>query len=750
MDLFKLSAKIGMDTTEFERGMKASKESMQQAKKSYNEYMSDVAKMAAELRKLEGLDQGAAMKKAYASIEKEQYDLTERTRKVVDATEEVGEATEEATGKAKRHWWQLGETVNDTGQQVKASTIMLGHWMYDLTKKAAGIGTSLVKTGLSYNSQMEDYTTNFRVMLGSMAAAEAKVEELKSMAAKTPFAMEDLADATQTLLAFGVQTDKTTSVMTRLGDISLGNAQRFSSLSNAYGKAAAQGKLTGEVVQMMVDAGFNPLLLIAQETGEAMTDLQKRMSAGAVSVDELDLALKRATSEGGQFYRGMEEASKTLSGQLSTLEDNWNAFMGEAMAPVNEQLSSKILPKAIESLDKLSDALFGVGEDAESAKKKLFLNTEGEEIDPSANLLTWINNLMATWTDGLTEDQTTIDSFVSQFNENTNSIRTALQARLYNLSDPVALEEMQAIELKIGQIDSMQARVDELLTKRAGGYITPEEEAELQSIIATLQTMQTELEAATTFESNIVTPWERLVTSAGSMVTDGIDKLADFFEWCAEDGKNAKKVVDGMYVALAGIAGLKVGGLLGAIVGATGMALMTRLDEIASKAANAHLQLLKLTGKTPEGTEVEYSSEGLTVNGRLYPSSLADSAQTGEVIQTGPNTGVIVPSGGGERSTATKHATGLDYVPYNEYPAILHEGEAVLTKMEATQWRSGGFTQPEKIDYNRLAETIVSAFAASGIGFSIGGRELATLTAGDNTRAINARQNDINIGRLRF
>ena len=284
MDLFKLSAKMGMDTTEFERGMKASKESMQQAKKSYNEYMSDVAKMAAELRKLEGLDQGAAMKKAYASIEKEQYDLTERTRKVVDATEEVGEATEEATGKTKRHWWQLGETVKDTGQQVKASTIMLGHWMYDLTKKAAGIGASLVKTGLSYNSQMEDYTTNFRVMLGSMAAAEAKVEELKSMAAKTPFAMEDLADATQTLLAFGVQTGKTTSVMTRLGDISLGNAQRFSSLSNAYGKAAAQGKLTGEVVQMMVDAGFNPLLQISQETGESMTELQTRMSAGAGSI----------------------------------------------------------------------------------------------------------------------------------------------------------------------------------------------------------------------------------------------------------------------------------------------------------------------------------------------------------------------------------------------------------------------------------------------------------------------------------
>lgn len=33
-------------------------------------------------------------------------------------------------------------------------------------------------------------------------------------------------------------------------------------------------------------------------------------------------------------------------------------------------------------------------------------------------------------------------------------------------------------------------------------------------------------------------------------------------------------------------------------------------------------------------------------------------------------------------------ATGLDYVPYDEFPARLHEGEAVLTKQEARSWRA--------------------------------------------------------------
>lgn len=39
---------------------------------------------------------------------------------------------------------------------------------------------------------------------------------------------------------------------------------------------------------------------------------------------------------------------------------------------------------------------------------------------------------------------------------------------------------------------------------------------------------------------------------------------------------------------------------------------------------------------------------------------------------------------------AGSFATGLNYVPYDEFPAILHKGEAVLTAEEAAVWRNGG------------------------------------------------------------
>lgn len=60
------------------------------------------------------------------------------------------------------------------------------------------------------------------------------------------------------------------------------------------------------------------------------------------------------------------------------------------------------------------------------------------------------------------------------------------------------------------------------------------------------------------------------------------------------------------------------------------------------------------------------------------------------------------------------HADGLTYVPYNGYPARLHEGERVLTASEARGYGQGvsvsvtvnGLTVREEADVDRIAETL--------------------------------------------
>ena len=208
-------------------------------------------------------------------------------------------------------------------------TVAAGQMIADFAKQASSKLAEVVKSGVDYNATMESYLTNCKVMLGSEEAAATKLSEIRKMAASTPFSLDDLTGGTQTLLQFGIAADDTTGVLKRLGDISLGNAEKLQTLTRAYGKMSSAQKVTLENVNMMIDAGFNPLNQICDATGESMSDLYKRISDGKVSFSELEAAVEAATSQGGQFYNGMLEASQTFSGRMSTLKDNVSALTGE-------------------------------------------------------------------------------------------------------------------------------------------------------------------------------------------------------------------------------------------------------------------------------------------------------------------------------------------------------------------------------------------------------------------------------------
>ena len=233
-------------------------------------------------------------------------------------------------------------------------TVAAGQMIADFAKKAASELSNVVKSGVEYNATMQSYLTNFKVMLGSEEQAAAKLAEIRKMAASTPFSLDDLTSGTQTLLQFGIAVDDTTGVLQQLGDISLGNADKLQTLVRAYGKMSSAQKVTLENVTMMIDAGFNPLNQICTATGESMADLYKRISDGKVSFAELESAVSSATSQGGQFYNGMLEASQTFSGRMSTLKDNVSALTGELTGGLFEALGElvvKVNEAAVSFLD---------------------------------------------------------------------------------------------------------------------------------------------------------------------------------------------------------------------------------------------------------------------------------------------------------------------------------------------------------------------------------------------------------------
>lgn len=275
-------------------------------------------------------------------------------------------------------------------------TIAAGQMIADFAKQASSKLAEVVKSGVDYNATMESYLTNFKVMLGSEEAAATKLSEIRKMAASTPFSLDDLTSGTQTLLQFGIAADDTTGVLQRLGDISLGNAEKLQTLTRAYGKMSSAQKVTLENVNMMIDAGFNPLNQICDATGESMSDLYKRISDGKVSFSELEAAVEAATSQGGQFYNGMLEASQTFNGRLSTLTDNAKALLGALSDSLYSSLSD-LLPVANDVVLELTDAFTEGGVPA-------MLDTAAELLDNFADgLIQKIPDAVSAVSDLLTE-----------------------------------------------------------------------------------------------------------------------------------------------------------------------------------------------------------------------------------------------------------------------------------------------------------------------------------------------------------
>lgn len=222
-----------------------------------------------------------------------------------------------------------------------------------LTTPLIALGTA----GVKYNAQMEDFQSNLTTLLGSADKASEMLNTLKQMANTTPFETSDLLQATQMMLGFGLQADKTTGYLQTLGDISMGNSEKLMSLTRAFSQIGASGKATMEDINQMIDAGFNPLQIISEQTGKSMADLRDEVSEGKISFEDIATAMQVATSEGGRYYQAMDKASQTMNGKMSTAMDALKTALGnltQSLLPIVTQVVEKITDwaNAFANLDK--------------------------------------------------------------------------------------------------------------------------------------------------------------------------------------------------------------------------------------------------------------------------------------------------------------------------------------------------------------------------------------------------------------
>ena len=228
---------------------------------------------------------------------------------------------------------------------------MLGGSLGSLGRLASGAaaGFALLKLkdygqyALQTAGSFEQLAISFRVMTGSAQTGQELTDAIIKLGAETPMTAQQLSKAAQLLLSFGESAENIIPDLQLLGDITGGEVNRFNMLALAFAQVGANGKLMGQDLLQMVNAGFNPLQIMSQTTGKSMGQLRKEMEEGRVTFQMVRQAMADAASEGGRYFGLMEQQSQSLNGRLSTLGDTWEQvaknigdfFLPMAKAAVN-------------------------------------------------------------------------------------------------------------------------------------------------------------------------------------------------------------------------------------------------------------------------------------------------------------------------------------------------------------------------------------------------------------------------------
>lgn len=183
---------------------------------------------------------------------------------------------------------------------------------------------------MSVRGEFESMETSLKVLLGG---SEEKLNnimgQIKEYALASPLNTKDMVGAVQMMTSFGIEAEKSIDYLKAIGDVSMGDAGKFNSLALAFSQMSSAGKLMGQDLMQMVNAGFNPLEEISRKTGKSIGELKNEMSSGAISSKMVQDAFISATSAGGKFFGMADEGSKTLNGQISMLQESFDNMFNE-------------------------------------------------------------------------------------------------------------------------------------------------------------------------------------------------------------------------------------------------------------------------------------------------------------------------------------------------------------------------------------------------------------------------------------
>ena len=322
------------------------------------------AKLQDSLSTIESLD------KKCQNLHSSMQDMKINSNEFANANKEL-QSTRKSLDEVSENADEMAKRINEASKDSVGSLSRIDNssqnLSFSITKLIGMLGgtyalKNLYNQMVAIRSQFQAADVAIQTMLGSKEKADALLMQVREYAKISPLEFGDITAATKMMVGFNIEAEKVPRYIQAIGDISMGNKQNFNSLTLAFSQMSATGKLMGQDLLQMINAGFNPLTEMANQTGKSVSQLKEEMSKGAISAEMVQEAFIKATSEGGKFFQMSEKGSQTIQGQLSMMQDAIDAAFNEVGQKTEGIIMTSIqtTTKLIENYDKIGRVLEGL------------------------------------------------------------------------------------------------------------------------------------------------------------------------------------------------------------------------------------------------------------------------------------------------------------------------------------------------------------------------------------------------------
>lgn len=271
--------------------------------------------------------------------------VSETEQKIASGAESTQKQVSQSAGQAEKAVTEANKGIQNSSNETSKSisqiaTVLVSEYGARVSSAIANAGANLLKTGISYTTQMESYTVAMTTALGSAEKAASVMAQIKADAARTPFSVDSLAMANQLLISTGLDAEASReSIMALSNAVSAtgGGNDELQRMALNLQQIKNQGKASAVDIKQFAMAGIDVYGVLADYMGvnvEAIEEME-------ISYDDLSAAFVAASQEGGKYFGANEAQAKTLGGRINTLKDTFAQLTGElaaAFVPILEKV----------------------------------------------------------------------------------------------------------------------------------------------------------------------------------------------------------------------------------------------------------------------------------------------------------------------------------------------------------------------------------------------------------------------------